>query len=327
MPVLSYDSPFQKHLRPGEQLRWVGRPRQGWRHRWLHRGFLLQIAGAVVAFIWLAKFAKWCLSAAGIELALPLAPPTTRLTLFAFAFVSFTTWHLFSERRRRAGTWYAVTDRRVLFVLTSVRPESVVGVELDELSQVSLNAAAEFPGPTSAVILKLKQIDPYMAGSGVLGYQMASNAIFLEDLEDPKEFVDQIVAARLAPPIRWHPVSVRKSFDFGSGTSRSFGDVALTLTPLPEPGTVRVTCWARQPDERIRQRATAYAKSFLSAYVTAYPQFGFSVVITAVERSFLYRNHPGRAVDLALHEAIERLKLPPVPSTPPPEESQGTWSA
>lgn len=209
MPVLSYDSPFQKHLQPGEQLRWVGRPRLGWRYRWFNRVLILQIAAAVAALVWLAKFANACLSAAGIHLALPLGRPSPRLTLIVFAFVGFTTWQMIAERRRRKGTWYAVTDRRVLFVLTSVRPQSVVGIEFDELCQVSLNSAMEFLGPLNGVILKLKHIDPYIAGSRVLGYQptiwrtnsartSASNAIFLEDIDDPHEFVRQIVAAKLA---------------------------------------------------------------------------------------------------------------------------------
>ena len=37
-----------------------------------------------------------------------------------------------------------------------------------------------------------------MGNSDVLGYQMADNAIILEDLEEPQEFLNQIVAARLA---------------------------------------------------------------------------------------------------------------------------------
>lgn len=209
MPVLSYDSPFQKHLQPGEQLRWVGRSRQGWRYRWFNRVLLLQIAAAVAALVWLAKFANACLSVAGIHLALPLSSPSPRLTLIVLAFVGFTTWQMIIERRRRAGTWYAVTDRRVLFVLTSVTPESVVSIEFHELCQVSLNTAMEFLGPLDGVILKLKHIDPYLAASRVLGYQNTywssnpartsdKNAIILEDVDDSHEFIRQIVIAKLA---------------------------------------------------------------------------------------------------------------------------------
>ncbi|HSZ54093.1 MAG TPA: hypothetical protein VK797_00410 [Tepidisphaeraceae bacterium] len=111
-------------------------------------------------------------------------------------------WQLFSERRRRAGTWYAVTDQRILFVLTRRRPESVIGIEFSELSRISLNNAMEVMGPLDGVILKLNDIDPYMAASGVLGYQVSAKMIFLEDLEDPEEFVKQIVASKMAAAAR-----------------------------------------------------------------------------------------------------------------------------
>jgi hypothetical protein len=205
--VLQYDSAIGKHLRPGERLRWVARPKQKWSFRWNNRLILLQAAAAIVTVVWLARMVVWAFAVAGFDLHLALRHPTLYSSSIVLAFVGVTSWQVITDRRRRAGTWYAVTDRRVLFVLTSVRPESVVAVEFDELAQISSNAGLEVFGSLKAVVLKLKRVDPYMAGSDVLGYQMADNAIILEDLEDPQEFRDQIVAARLARHAEGEPVS------------------------------------------------------------------------------------------------------------------------
>lgn len=194
VPTLLYDTPFDKHLRPGEQLRWVGRPRQGWRYRWTNRLLIVEIGMAVFSLIWLTKFANWCAFTAGFNLGLPLDRPSLRSSILVLLFASVLAWQLISERRRRAGTWYAVTDRRVLFVLTTVVPQSVIGVEFDQIAQISRNTFMEMFGPRDAILLKLKDIDPYMAGSRVLGYQMSARMIFLEDLENPREFYEQLRA-------------------------------------------------------------------------------------------------------------------------------------
>lgn len=118
--------------------------------------------------------------------------------MIVLAFACLTVLQMLFERRRRAATWYAVTDRRILFVLTSRRPESVIGVEFSELGRISLNKGMEVAGPLNGIILVLKHVDPYMAASDVLGYQVSAKMIFLEDLEDPEEFVKQIVASKMA---------------------------------------------------------------------------------------------------------------------------------
>jgi len=55
----------------------------------------------------------------------------------------------------------------VLFVLTSVWPESVIGMDFGDIFEVFLNNGMEVPGPPNAIILKLKKIDPYLANSSV----------------------------------------------------------------------------------------------------------------------------------------------------------------
>lgn len=135
-----------------------------------------------------------------MNLGLQWRPPTLGSSVIVILFVGVLAWQLIAERRRRAGTWYAITDRRILFVLTSVRPESVIGVEFGNLAQISFNNAMDVPGPLGAIVLKLKQGDVYLANSSVLGYQPRSQTILLEDLEDPREFYDQLLSRRRTDP-------------------------------------------------------------------------------------------------------------------------------
>jgi hypothetical protein len=190
--TLTYDTAIHKHLLPGEQLLWVGRPRQGWAYRWSNRLFLVQLAVGVMSLVWLAEIANWGASALGIDLRLPLGRPSLRFSTMVMFLGGVTMWQLYRDRRRRAGTWYAVTDRRVLFVLTSVTPQSVIGVEFDEIASVSLNAGMDVLAPLNAVILRLKSVDPYLLNSKVLGYQMGNNLIVLEALEEPQEFCERV---------------------------------------------------------------------------------------------------------------------------------------
>jgi hypothetical protein len=193
MAVLPYDTAIQKHLRPGEQLRWVGRARQGWRYRWSNRIVIVQTAAAILSLIWLFRFAIWYMSELGFNAGPTPTHPSLRSSILVFALGGVTSWQLLSERRRRAGTWYAVTDRRVLFVLTSVFPQSVIGVDFDVIAGISTNAALEEIAPANAIILQLKHVDPYLCNSRVLGYQMRSRTIILEDVEDAQEFYNQLM--------------------------------------------------------------------------------------------------------------------------------------
>jgi hypothetical protein len=181
-------------LRPGEQLRWVGRPCQGWRYRWNNRLLLGHAVLAVFSLVWLAKLVNWCASAAGFDLGIRLSHPSIGSSTLVLVFASALTRQLTSERRRRAGTSYAVTDRRVLFVLTTVIPQSVIAVDFDQIELITFNTYMEAFGPRNSILLKLKEIDPYMACSRVLGHQMSSRMIFLEDLEEPQEFYDLVRA-------------------------------------------------------------------------------------------------------------------------------------
>jgi hypothetical protein len=192
--VLAYDTAFDKHLRPGEQLRWVGRARRDWVYRWSNRIVFVQIAAAVFALIWIARLAYWSLSALGMNAGPHLGPPTFMSSVIVFTFAAVTAWQMVSERRRRAGTWYAVTGQRVLFVLTSATPQSVIGVEFSQIAKIYFNTGLEIPGPPNGIILKLKQVDPYLCNSRVLGYQLGKAIIFLEDVEDPQEFYKHLMA-------------------------------------------------------------------------------------------------------------------------------------
>lgn len=194
--VLSYDTAIQKHLRPGEQLRWVGRARSGWLFRWQNRIVMVQIAGAICIVVWLSNWV--CQSLTALVHRLPVTLPSTRTCLLVLVLVGFTIRQMYLDRRRRAGTWYAVTDGRILFVLTTARPESVIAINFDELAQISLNDGHKQVGPKNAVILQLKQVDPYLASSTVLGYQVSAKNVLLEDLESPQEFYEQVVAAKAA---------------------------------------------------------------------------------------------------------------------------------
>ena len=70
----------------------------------------------------------------------------------------------------------------------------MIGVEFADLARVSLNAAMQLPGPRDAIILKLKRVDPNLACSRVLGYQLSATTIFLEDIEHPHEFYNHLIA-------------------------------------------------------------------------------------------------------------------------------------
>jgi hypothetical protein len=124
--------------------------------------------------------------------------PGTRFCVLASLLLAITAWQIYSDRRRRAGTWYAVTDRRILFVLTTVWPQSVSAVEFGDIAEVSLNRGLHEVAKPTGVILKLKGIDPYLANSDVLGYQVSAKTIVLEDMDSPQGFYDQVLAAQLA---------------------------------------------------------------------------------------------------------------------------------
>jgi hypothetical protein len=193
MPVLAYDSAVAKHLRSGEQLLWVGRPVQGYIYRWRNRVVIVQVTLALLVLGWAAKWGYWAIESLAQHTTVNWLPARFYFLLAVCAGMIY--WHLITERNRRAGTWYAVTDRRILFILTTENPQSVFSTTFDEIARIELCPVAPW---SSAVIVsvKLKQIDPYMGS--VLGYQMSAKSVDIEDLENPREFFQQVVRAKAA---------------------------------------------------------------------------------------------------------------------------------
>jgi hypothetical protein len=191
-PTLRYDNPVKKHLRPGEQLLWVGRPETGWTLRWRHPLLIIGLAWAGLTFEWIRRMVGAYLFPVGAPMS--SAPPTRMMTVLVTLGTVLLAWHIWADRVRRLGTWYAVTDRRVLFVRQGVRPESAISYTFDEISGVLLNPRDEATTlPTrDKVVIRLKHSDAYAGLSGVLGYQLASNEIVLENLPDAKEFYELV---------------------------------------------------------------------------------------------------------------------------------------
>jgi len=190
---LTYDSAIQKHLKPGERLLGVTRPHQGWAYRWHNRLLFVQVAWALAALWWLLKLALWSAGSLGVDLGLPNAPPTGLHTVVVLAGGVVVVRQLLLDRQRRAGTWYAATDQRLLFVLTNVSPESVIAVEYGEITNLRLNRRDDVPAPARDVIsFDLKHVDPYLCNSTVLGYQIASGAVVLENVADARDLFELI---------------------------------------------------------------------------------------------------------------------------------------
>jgi hypothetical protein len=189
MITLNYDSAIQKYLKRGEQVFWVGQPRQGWAFRWYNRLVVLQMASAVIIAWWLIALALWMAGRGG-----PF-PHTGSLPgdVAIVACVAGTIWQQIHDKRRRAGTWYAVTDRRLLFVLTTVRPESVIAIAYDEIVEISAHQRRYGASPGEGTLkIRLKEIDPYMAASTVLGYQMGVRTIVLETMPAVQDLCEMI---------------------------------------------------------------------------------------------------------------------------------------
>jgi hypothetical protein len=202
MIALNYDSAIQKYLRPGEQVFWVGQPRQGWAFRWWNRLVFVQILSAVIISWWLMSIVLWIIRADG-----PFPVRMGPGNIMVLTCVGATVWQLIHDKQRRANTWYAVTDQRVLFVLTNVWPESVIGIEYNEIVEVSAHGRFDraTPGEGTLKIL-LKSGDPYIAASTVLGYQVSAREIVLETVPDVQDFCDWIEKRRVfAVPDDWPP--------------------------------------------------------------------------------------------------------------------------
>ena len=183
----------QKYLKPGEQVLWVGRPRQGWAFRWYNRLVVVQIACAVVIAWWLMSVILWMSGRGGPFPGSGNIP----LDIMVAACVAGTIRQQIKDKQRRAGTWYAVTDQRLLFVLTTVRPESVIGVPYDQIVEISAHPRFDRASPGEGTLkFRLKAIDPYLSGSTVLSYQISAREIVLETVPDVQEFYEQVQKQR-----------------------------------------------------------------------------------------------------------------------------------
>ncbi len=178
MPVpLTYDTAVRRHLRPGERVDWVGRPRQGWAVPPVNPALLVcRLAAGLLLLGWSARVA-----AAGSTGSPPV--PTASVLLVAW----LTVRQVVGDRRRRAGTWYAVTDRRLLFVLTAARPESAIGVDFDDILTVTRNRPMRVPASPAAVMVRLKQGDIYLSLSTVMRHQFVDRCVVIDDLDRPAE--------------------------------------------------------------------------------------------------------------------------------------------
>jgi hypothetical protein len=181
MIVLNYDSAIQKYLKPGEQVLWVARPRQGWVFLWHNPLIVVQIISAVLIAWWLMGVALWMSGAGG-----PF--PGVRLlgmNVGVVVFVAVTIRQFIRDKRHRDGSWYAVTDQRLLFVLTTVRPESVIGIAYDEIVEVSAQqrVARASPGEGALKLRLLPANGWYQLQLPVRQAELGSN--LEQDSHDP----------------------------------------------------------------------------------------------------------------------------------------------
>jgi hypothetical protein len=201
MPTaLPYDLPIQRHLHEGEHVLWVGRPRQGWAVPYVNQLLLgVQVWSAILLLRWAAQLLTWLV---GDPLGGNPRWDSPRFLALVVAVGLATAWQVVADRRRRAATWYAMTDRRLLFVRTDVVPESVIGVEFDEIAKVRLNRGRSIMwlARPDAIRIELKRQDPYLLNSKVIGYQNGP-AIDLADVPGSRELYD-LLRWRGRPPAR-----------------------------------------------------------------------------------------------------------------------------
>jgi len=151
---LDYDRPFQKHLRPGEKLLWVGRPVQGLLYRpndWALIAFgLIGVAAPISsASVALRR---------GVDLLLNPCPTIAMLAVLAFG-IYVVVGRFFVDARQRSRTWYALTDRRALILYVG-KAICFNGVEGPDCKVVTFKRHANGSG---TIVFELKEVDPYWA--------------------------------------------------------------------------------------------------------------------------------------------------------------------
>ena len=172
--TLEYDSPILRLLRPGEELLWVGRPRRG-----LARTGFINGSNLILSALWLGVATNW-----GWRLALwaggevgftdPAPPPGVGASAIVLGGAALLAYRVHVGVIRRGMTWYAVTDCRVLFVLSRQSP-SVTGIDYADLEDVRLSDLGDGFG---SIDFTLREPDPYAANSDVTGGHMSPGLIF-----------------------------------------------------------------------------------------------------------------------------------------------------
>ena len=174
VPQINYERPFQRHLRRGESLLWVGRPRQGIWFRstdWV----MVPFSAAFAAIALLIESAALglrgtrgfnpCVATIGL--------PFAAIGLYMFA------GRFFYDAWQRGRTWYGLTDRRALILYYGKRL-CLNGVDL--ASPKLRMERQDHAGGTGTLIFHLGEIDPYWEGregrSGFLDFGRPSEPAF-----------------------------------------------------------------------------------------------------------------------------------------------------
>lgn len=154
MIQLGYDRPFHRYLLPNEQLLWVGRPRQGMMLRASDRYAipLTLCAGAWVIYCGVGIMRPF--TARRITEIRWLGLPVIAIGLYLIIF------RFIHDAWRRRHTWYALTDRRALFLYRG-KTVHLYGVDLVDTSEIELKEHADGAG---TIVFIEPKVDPYWAG-------------------------------------------------------------------------------------------------------------------------------------------------------------------
>lgn len=178
IPNLEYDSPFLRLLQPGEDLLWVGRPRQGY----IFRSWDPLLLG----WLYIVLQSVWTTLTSMIDSGFFFHfRPFQIIVLIGGGALFIYRYHF--DAKRRAATWYALTSRRVLFVLTRRDVPSFIAVPYDNITDVDL---LEHRDASGVITLKLRQYDPYAGSSQVIGGFTAPGRPMLEAVAPAREIYD-----------------------------------------------------------------------------------------------------------------------------------------
>ena len=154
--LIDYDRPFQKHLRRGEALLWVGRPRQGVMFRKTDWGAIPFSAAVAAGLMTWEAAALGLWGRAGFNpCPATIGAPLVALGLYLLA------GRFFHDAWQRGRTWYAVTDRRAIILYVG-KTVCLNGVAFDE---PGLNVVREdHPDGTGTLVFETPEVDPYWVG-------------------------------------------------------------------------------------------------------------------------------------------------------------------